>query len=137
MRLEKARKVMASVTKTIDAGYIRACHDLSEGGLAVSAAEMMFSEGMGLQIDLRQIPYSSESWRDDLLLFSESNSRFLVEVESSYEKAFNDYLRRVPHAKIGEVSNKPVLSIRGLKGNIEVSAELDKLYNAWCERIEI
>ena len=32
-------------------GCVRACHDLSEGGLAVAAAEMAFAGGLGLQIE--------------------------------------------------------------------------------------
>ena len=37
----------AAVHRAIDAGLVRACHDLSEGGLAVAAAEMAFAGGLG------------------------------------------------------------------------------------------
>ena len=33
--------------EAIHAGFVRACHDLSEGGLAVAAAEMAFAGGLG------------------------------------------------------------------------------------------
>ena len=64
----------------IAAGRIRAAHDLSEGGLLVALAEMLFAPeaggGFGAQIDLR-------SWSDlrrDALLFGESQGRVLVAV---------------------------------------------------------
>ena len=36
----------------IDAGLVRACHDLSEGGLATAMAEMAFAGGLGATVDL-------------------------------------------------------------------------------------
>ena len=56
------------------------CHDLSEGGLAVAAAEMAFAGGLGLELELA--PLRSASGLEDpaVLLFSESNTRFLIEV---------------------------------------------------------
>ena len=63
----------------IKADLIRSCHDLSEGGLAVSAAEMAFAGGIGVELNA------------DLttaMLFAESNGRLLVEVEASKTAAF-------------------------------------------------
>ncbi|MBN2086391.1 MAG: phosphoribosylformylglycinamidine synthase subunit PurL [Anaerolineales bacterium] len=62
-------------------GLVLSCHDLSEGGLAVAAAEMCIAGRLGMLLDLDD---------DDttLALFGESNSRFLVEVESSNAIAF-------------------------------------------------
>ena len=39
-------------TRRFDAGLVRACHDLSEGGLAVAVAEMAFAGGCGRSVDL-------------------------------------------------------------------------------------
>ncbi len=39
-------------------GLVRACHDLSEGGLAVAAAEMAFAGGLGAKISLADVPLS-------------------------------------------------------------------------------
>ena len=38
-----ARDVFHKLHAAIDGGLVRACHDLSEGGLAVAAAEMAFA----------------------------------------------------------------------------------------------
>ena len=136
VRVGEARRVMAAVTRAIDSGYIRACHDLSEGGLAVAAAEMAFTGGLGLEVDLRPIPRSREAWRDDLLMFSESNSRFLVEVDKRCEEDFKACLTSVTHACIGYVSEEPMLSINGLRGEPAISLELDRLYESWRRGLE-
>ncbi|MEM2122052.1 MAG: phosphoribosylformylglycinamidine synthase subunit PurL [Candidatus Bathyarchaeia archaeon] len=136
VRVGEARRVMAAVTLAIDSGCIRACHDLSEGGIAVAAAEMAFTGDLGFEMDLRLVPSSSEPWRSDLLIFSESNSRFIVEVDKHREEDFKACLRSIPHACIGAVSSDPILSIKGLKGETVISAELDKLYESWRRGLE-
>ena len=42
-----AKKTFVAIHKAIHAEVVRACHDLSEGGLAVAAAEMAFAGGLG------------------------------------------------------------------------------------------
>jgi phosphoribosylformylglycinamidine synthase len=51
-----AKATFLAVHKAIYAGLIRACHDLSEGGLAVAAAEMAFAGGLGATISLAVVP---------------------------------------------------------------------------------
>ena len=131
VRFDEAHMIMSSVTKVIDSGFVRACHDLSEGGLAVAAAEMSFTGELGLELDLRNIPHGRGSWRNDIALFSESNSRFLIEVNRDDEDSFVKNLESVSYAKIGTVSHKSILSIKGLEGNIICTTELEKLYDAW------
>ncbi len=85
----KAKRTFKAVTKAIDSGLVKSCHDLSEGGLAVAAAEMAFAGGYGLELDLRKVP-GKELSRNDFLLFSESNSRFLIEVAEADKEDFED-----------------------------------------------
>ena len=61
-------------------GLILAAHDISEGGLAVSAAEMAFSMVAGVEIDLDPLPVSEDLGNVEKL-FSESTSRILIELE--------------------------------------------------------
>ena len=81
----KARKTYYNLTKAIDEGIVKSCHDLSEGGLAVAAAEMAFASGFGLEINLQKVP-AKDITRNDFVLFSESNSRFLIEVARKTKK---------------------------------------------------
>jgi len=66
---ESAPQTMADVARVIREGLVRACHDLSEGGLAVAATEMAMGGGLGLRLDT------------DTDLFDESPSRFLLEAD--------------------------------------------------------
>ena len=83
----KAKRTFRAVTQAIDEGMVKSCHDLSEGGLAVAAAEMSFASGYGLEIDLREMHGKSLA-RNDFALFSESNSRFLIEVTQADREDF-------------------------------------------------
>ena len=100
-----ARRTFAALHSTIDAGLVRACHDLSEGGLAAAAAEMAFAGGCGARLELDQAPCDAElADRAAVLLFSESNTRFLCEVRPADASAFETRLGSdVPWARIGEV----------------------------------
>jgi phosphoribosylformylglycinamidine synthase len=111
-----ARRTFEAVHRAIDSGLVRACHDLSEGGLAVAAAEMAFAGGLGARVSLSQVPTTIDHPTEEQLLFSESNSRLLLEVAPEHAEALTDLLGEVPHAFIGEVLAEPHLEIRGLPG---------------------
>ena len=61
------------------ARLVASCHDCSDGGLGVALAETAFAGGLGLEIDLGAVPAEGIT-RNDALLFSESQSRFVVTV---------------------------------------------------------
>jgi phosphoribosylformylglycinamidine synthase len=128
---QSAKKTFAAIHKAIHAGVVRACHDLSEGGLAVAAAEMAFAGGFGAKISLNQVLHDGEM-SPAALLFSESNTRFLCEVPPYRAHAFEALLDGIPHAKIGEVNDSGRLQIvAGDSGEILVDADLKTLKEAW------
>jgi len=136
VRLEEAKRTMNKLTKAIDAGCVEACHDLSEGGLGVAAAEMAFSGGVGLEIWLDKVAKSSDLQRDDYILFSESNSRFLVEVPESRKDEFEEIMRGAVYSLIGRTKKERSLSVYGLKGSKVVEAELNRMMDAWKRTLE-
>ena len=76
------------VHRAISTGLVRACHDLSEGGLAASVAEMAFAGELGAKIALDAVPHKLGSAATSAaLLFSESNSRFLCEVRPARSRS--------------------------------------------------
>jgi phosphoribosylformylglycinamidine synthase len=125
-----ARKGFRAITRAIDGGFVKACHDLSEGGLAVAAAEMAFSGGYGLELNLRKVPAKGLG-RDDFVLFSESNSRFLVEVSPKAREKFEGLMKGVVCAEVGKVTKSPRLCAKGLAGGVVVDASLDDLLKSW------
>jgi len=91
-----ARHVVKALGIAIRKGLVRACHDLSEGGLAVAAAEMALAGLLGLEIDLERVLYKEIVGARDIntiLLFSESASRFLVEVSPGQRDAFEAHMQ--------------------------------------------
>ncbi|MCW4046452.1 MAG: phosphoribosylformylglycinamidine synthase subunit PurL [Candidatus Bathyarchaeota archaeon] len=129
-RATQARKTYYALTKAMGEGIVKSCHDLSEGGLAVAAAEMAFAGGYGLEMDLRAVP-SKLIARDDFLLFSESNSRFLVEVAEKDREEFEKLMKGKVHAEIGKVTKNTRLIIQGLKRPAVVDAPIADLRASW------
>ena len=130
MRVAKAKKTFKAVTRAIDLGIVKACHDLSEGGLAVAAAEMAFSGGYGMELFLQKVPRENLS-RDDFVLFSESNSRFLVEVSKEAKQEFEVLMKCNIYAEIGKVTKTPIFRVYGLNGNIVIDTCLNDLLVSW------
>jgi phosphoribosylformylglycinamidine synthase subunit PurSL len=106
-----AMRVFSGLHQAIRAGWIRACHDMSEGGLAVSLAEMSFAGGLGIDIDIHAL--SQLMFLDpDVILFSESNSRFVCEVPAQHVAAFETSMRELPCVKLGSVTTDLNVKIR-------------------------
>ncbi|MCE9634138.1 MAG: phosphoribosylformylglycinamidine synthase subunit PurL [Planctomycetes bacterium] len=141
VRLDEARAVMDGVHRAISEGLVRACHDLSEGGVAVALAEMAFAGGLAADVSLVHAPYEDGpdaiGVRDDALLFSESPSRFLCEVRESDLPALRAALRGVPHAPIGRVMSAgrvktaARVTIRGVRDADLVNESVERLRDAF------
>ena len=127
-----AKATFAAMHRAISAGRVRACHDLSEGGLAAAAAEMALAGGLGAKIDLAQVPsrLPGEQSLDAVLLFAESNTRFLCEVPPESAGGFEDLLAGVPHARIGQVTESKKLEIAS-GGRVVLAANVGSLKAAW------
>ncbi len=125
-----AKEEFKAIHSAIKSGLIVACHDCSEGGLGIAAAEMAFAGGAGIEIDLRKVPYSGEL-RDDYILFSESNSRFLVEIEPRMQKKFNQFFKKVPFSLIGKVNKSDLFVVRGFNKKVIIRENIANLKTAW------
>jgi phosphoribosylformylglycinamidine synthase len=114
-------------------GLVASCHDLSDGGLAVAAAESAFAGGFGMSIDLSSVPWTGTEgeWRDDALLFSESASRLLVTVKKEHTDAFEAIMGEDGCSRIGVVTEEQLLIIEAIEGHDVVMADLAELKEAW------
>ena len=102
--LPTSRRVMGAVQQAIQAGCVRACHDLSEGGLAVAAAEMAFAGDLGLELDLAAVPTEGDV-SEPAKLFAESAGRFLVEVPPEKYDDFARIVKDCPFGDLGRVTD--------------------------------
>jgi phosphoribosylformylglycinamidine (FGAM) synthase-like enzyme len=107
----------------MSAGLVRACHDLSEGGVAVAAAEMCIGGRAGLSADLPT---------DDpvITLFGETNGCFLIEVRECDRVAFEDLLAGAPFQRIGIVTHDPTLTL-STNSETRITIPVSSLVSAW------
>jgi phosphoribosylformylglycinamidine synthase subunit PurSL len=130
VRLSSARRVLSAVHRANRKGLIQACHDLSEGGLAVAAAEMAIAGGQGLEIDVRDLPVTEPGLADSTRLYAESPTRFLLEVAPADVTALETLLGGTPHARIGRVFDSPRLRVRSERG-VAIDANIESLRSRW------
>jgi phosphoribosylformylglycinamidine synthase len=120
-----APRLFRALAGAIRGGLVRACHDLSEGGLAVAVAEMAFAGNVGADVTAKpELP-------DDVWLFSESPTRWVVEVPPDKAAAIEEAFTGLPLTKLGTTMKEPRLRIAGADGEWVVWAPLNDLKAAW------
>ncbi|HEY2759830.1 MAG TPA: AIR synthase-related protein, partial [Pirellulales bacterium] len=138
----RAKATFAALHQAIHAGLVSSCHDLSEGGLAVAAAEMAFAGGFGARLYLLEVPHVVcpdeaaivPGGLASVLLFAESNTRFLVEVPPARVGHFEAAMGDVPHAAIGEVIAEPnllIVDVDPVADRHVIDIEIAELKQAW------
>ncbi len=125
-----ALKIFNSIHKIISNGFAVSCHDLSEGGLSVSLLEMCFGGDCGAEIDIFSIPRPANLNKINEILFSESCSRFLIEVQPNKKKYVENILKNLPFACLGRVLKDKTLNIKSAKNEI-LSYDINTLKKAW------
>ena len=103
---------MNGLLATIGKEYISSCHDVSEGGVGVCLSEMAIGGDIGAVVDTSKI---SDDLRDDFKLFSESNTRWIVEVKKEKQNDFEKTLKKedVSFIKIGKTNGKQLIINNG------------------------
>jgi len=129
--LTTAPQIAARIASAIAEGLVTSCHDCSEGGLAVALAEMAFAGGLGIEANLRGLPRSKDCFRTDAQLFSESNSRYIVEVTPENFDAFAKKMLNLPFGQIGTVTETPRLVVQDEDGRKVIDAGIDILKQTW------
>jgi phosphoribosylformylglycinamidine synthase len=92
---------------------------------------MAFAGGLGMEADLRGLVCSDDCTRTDSKLFSESNSRYVVEVEPDNYDAFAKLMLNLPFGQIGEVVEEKRLRISEEGEPAVIDISLDSLKEAW------
>jgi phosphoribosylformylglycinamidine synthase len=100
MSLEK--KTQDAVRALVTSGLVKSCHDVSEGGLAITLAECCITDRenqIGCEVSIET------ELRPDVMLFSESQSRFVIGVAEDDVQEIISQLGRneIPVRKIGRV----------------------------------
>ncbi len=131
VRPDEGKRTMRALSRAIDQRLVRSSHDCSEGGIGVAAAEMAFAGGLGMQLHLANAPRDAAVTADDVLLFSESNSRFIVEIAPDKRAAFDQVMAGVPIDCIGRVLESPDFVVKGIDGDEILQTTTDRLKESW------
>ncbi|RKX74962.1 MAG: phosphoribosylformylglycinamidine synthase [Spirochaetes bacterium] len=130
VRPDEAVPVYKAIHGCMQMGLVASCHDLSDGGLAVSVAESSLGGKLGADISLDMIPGADPSTESSRLLFCETPSRLLLTVAPENEGAFKSKTEGLPIEKIGEVKSDRKLSFsRDGKNILELTVE--EVEKAW------
>jgi phosphoribosylformylglycinamidine synthase II/phosphoribosylformylglycinamidine synthase I len=119
---------MRKVHQAIQSGLVQSCHDLSEGGLAVALAEMSLAGRLGVEVLVQEDQRVTQ-------LFSESLSRFVVEVKLEDGDAFRALFAEDEIKYIGRVTYKPRFIVRREGGTSDenpiIQTTPSELERAW------
>jgi phosphoribosylformylglycinamidine synthase II len=120
---EILKQCMKSLLACMKNHYIAACHDLSEGGLGVCLAEMSIGGDIGVQIDISGV---GTDLRTDDKVFSESNTRWVIEVKKQCQKECEAQLERdgIGFSLIGKTNGKHFRIMDGAKTVVNLSVEV-------------
>jgi phosphoribosylformylglycinamidine synthase len=136
VRATQAKELYHKLHEAIMEGTVASCHDCSDGGMGVALAESAFAGGFGIEVDLRKIPAEGIA-RDDYLLFSESQSRFVVTIHPEKKDAFLAIMKDIPLGEIGTVTKGKQFIVIGLKGKKIIQQDIYKLKAAWQRTLGI
>ncbi len=113
------------VRAQIGRGRVRACHDLSDGGLLVAATEMALASGLGMQLRAPRGAVAEPGW-----WFGEEPSRYLLAVAPEEKPALLASARRagVVARRVGSTGGEAMV----IAGADEVGlGRLRDLYEGW------
>jgi len=121
-----------AVLECIRNGYVTACHDCANGGLGVTLSEMAITGKRGATVDLTNSPM--EPMADDELLYSESNSRFILTASRRDDVLATFQSFNVPAAAIGVVGGE---SLDITLPHDKFDCDLSKLHTAYTKSLEM
>ncbi len=131
----QALRTYRALEKAIRMGMVRSVHDVSDGGIGVTLAESAFAGGLGAEIDLALVPQTGV-FRDDYLLFSESQSRFVVTVRQKHADSVDKLFRSLPYGVIGKVTKEPRFVVRGIYGASLIDTDIAQLKACWLAPLQ-
>ncbi|MFQ3675237.1 MAG: AIR synthase-related protein, partial [Endomicrobiia bacterium] len=110
--------------------YILSAHDCSDGGVITSIIEMTFGRNIGVELNLSKVNNLLE------FLFSESNSRIVIEILPNNKKLVENVLlsEKIPFTYLGKTVFKPTVSIK-YKNEIVLNEKINWFYEIWSKSL--
>lgn len=131
-----SKALMKKIYFAVKSSFVEACHDCSEGGFITALSEMAFAGEKGVNIDADLIKVDDNKMTLAEILFSESNTRFIVEVKpensADFEKIFKGHI----FSKVGYVSDDKNLILVSKKSKISIKENIINLQKAWQKTLQ-
>ncbi len=105
VRLAIEKRNGTFVRSIIGKGLVAACHDLSDGGLLVAAAEMALASGIGCALNITEVSAA--------MLFGEDQGRYIVATAHASAVLSAAYAANVPAGKLGVTGGDALTLNRG------------------------
>ena len=122
--LDAGPSAAAAVHRLIGAGLVRAAHDVSDGGLLVTVAEMLIGGGPGRSAGAPgasiELPGAFDATAE---AFEESPSRYVLEIEPGKVDRVRSELGVVPMRVLGELDARGELRVGGESVAVAALAE--------------
>jgi phosphoribosylformylglycinamidine synthase len=116
------RKFEEAVAKNLISSALSPAH----GGLGITLAKKAIAGELGMEIDLSKVPAKNIN-RDDYLLFSESQSRFVITIDPKRKEEFEALFNGFAFAQIGTMTADRDFTIKGLSGKTLIQTDTETL----------
>lgn len=136
LNMKKALSSYVALSQATKKKVVESIHDCSEGGLLTALVEMAFAGGLGATAILKQVPYKGTLKREDMILFSESNARFIVEVSPKNQQRFENMMAGIPMGILGQVQQQPEIYVYGLKDQLCLKENVLDLKEVWKKPLQ-
>ncbi|MFA5043032.1 MAG: AIR synthase-related protein [Kiritimatiellia bacterium] len=133
--IPQALDLYRAMNKAADQGLLRSAHTPTRGGLAVAFALSAMGGDFGIEVELGKVPAESGLTNDELL-FSESNSRFVVTIAPAQSQTLEALFQGLPCACVGQVTADKILRVKGLRGQTLLTAKTASLRKAFKGTLE-
>ena len=92
---------------------------------------MAFAGGLGIELNLATMSSASKIVDPVVLLFAESTTRFLIEIEPGNASAFEKAMLDLPCTRIGTVTTNDRVVVTSSTGEVILNQEGARLKSAW------
>ena len=119
--LSELAAVHRRMAEAIRRGWVRSCHDVSDGGPLVSIAEMAIASGFGAEVKMHEA-----------LLFRETPGCYVVEYQAKHAEELKDLFDslRLAFEPCGQITAEAILRVHNFKSEI-VKVSVAEMTAAW------
>lgn len=131
----KARNVYEKINEAINKNLIASSIPVNSGGLGIALAKMCIAGRLGAEIDLSKLNRTADVQREDIALFSESQSRIVISVAPENKEKLEKLFGGISFAEIGKVVDENFI-IKGFSNNKIVDTNIKNLEQKYKKRFE-